>query len=408
MTDPLHIHTEHTAGAQLIGFDYQIFYFLYLSLDLNPEEKLGFENLDDIHIEFPDGNLELLQLKHTTQTNAAGEKVNLTERDIDLWKTVSNWVSFINASTDPEQYINKTSFKIVTNKGTEGHPFFSNILKLQSGAVSMNDINTYLSTLAAGTADIALKQKMDDLIKLKQKIKKKFLLKVSIVFDRENIVDLIKKRIYKIIRRPEKIDDVFNAFYANVQIDKFLSIADKKSFSITFEDFAKKYKTCFDLAYGTNNLPIRNLPLIYPEDLKSQIFIRQLIDIGETDEDEEILNYTTAMLKFFNQVKDWVDEGDMLETDKANLDNDTTIRWQRIFKEKYRAVRNRIQAGSSIEDLEEEIKGLAVECVNEMRREKLTIKNNELTEEFSNGQFYLLSNEPKIGWHLDWEKKYKP
>jgi hypothetical protein len=113
------------------------------------------------------------------------------------------------------------------------------------------------------------------------------------------------------------------------------------------------------------------------------------------------------MLKFFNQVKDWVNEGDLLETDKTSLDKDAIFRWQRIFKEKYREIKKKITTGISSDNLEEEIKEIAIACVNEMRKEKLTIKNNELTEEFSNGQFYLLSNEPVIGWHLDWENKYK-
>jgi hypothetical protein len=407
ISDTLKIHTEHTAGPQLIGFDYQIFYFLYLSLDLNPGEKLGFEILDDIHIEFPNGNLELLQMKHTIQTNASGEKINLTERDNDLWKTISNWVAFVNAAANTEKYILNTSFTIVTNKSITSNNFLKNLAKLQTGEIEIKEINEYILLLFSGTSDNILKERINQLIKLKQKVKKSFLCKINIVSDQENIISQIKGRIHKLIRREDRIDDVFNAFYTNIQVDKFLTIAGRGKFSITFEDFSNKYKTCFDFAYTSNNLPIRNLPLIFPDKLKEQLFIKQLIEIGETDQDEEILNYTTAMLKFFNQIKDWVTEGDLLETDKASLDKDAIFRWQRIFKEKYREIKKKITAGISSDDLEEEIKESAIACVNEMRREKLSIKNNELTEEFSNGQFYLLSNEPLIGWHLDWENKYK-
>ena len=407
ISDTLKIRTEHTAGPQLIGFDYQLFYFLYLSLDLNPGEKLGFEILDDIHIEFPNGNIELLQLKHTTQTNGSGEKINLTERDSDLWKTISNWIAFVNAAEDAEKYILNTSFTIVTNKSIDSNGFLKNLAKLQVGELDIKQMNGYILDLFSGTTDKVLKEKINQLIKLKQKVKKSFLCKINIVPDQENIISLIKGRIHKLIRRPERIDDVFNAFYTNIQVDKFLTIAGREKFNIIFEDFSNKDKTCFDFAYASNNLPIRNLPLIFPEDLKEQLFIKQLIEIGETDQDEEILNYTTAMLKFFNQLKDWVNEGDLLETDKSNLDKDAIIRWKRIFKEKYREIKKRITTGAALEDLEEEIKECAIACVNEMRREKLNIKSNELTEEFSNGQFYLLSNEPVIGWHIDWEKKYK-
>ena len=407
MSDKLKIHEEHTAGPQLIGFDYQIFYFLYLSLDLSPGEKLGFEILDDIHIEFPNGNLELLQMKHTIQTNASGEKINLIERDSDLWKTISNWIAFVNAAADAEKYILNTSFTIVTNKSIDSNTFLKNLAKLQAGEIDIKEMNIYILALSSGTSDDILKEKINQLIKLKQKVKKSFLCKINIVSDQENIISQIKGRIHKLIRREERVDNVFNAFYTNIQVDKFLTIAGRGKFSIIFEDFSNKYKTCFDFAYASNNLPIRNLPLIFPDKLKEQLFIKQLIEIGETDQDEEILNYTTAMLKFFNQVKDWVNEGDLLETDKASLDKDSIFRWQRIFKEKYREIKKKITTGTSSDDLEEEINEIAIACVNEMRKEKLSIKNNELTEEFSNGQFYLLSNEPVIGWHLDWENKYK-
>jgi len=407
ISDTLKIHTEHTAGPQLIGFDYQLFYFLYLSLDLNPGEKLGFEILDDIHIEFPNGKIELLQLKHTTQTKGSGNKINLTERDSDLWRTISNWIAFLKAAENAEKYILNTSFTIVTNKTIDSNVFLKNLEKLQVGEFEMKQMDAYILDLFSGMNDEVLKEKINQLIKLKQKVRKSFLCKINVVSDQENIISLIKGRIHKLIRRTERIEDVFNAFYSGIQVDKFLSIAGREKFTITFEDFSNKYKTCFDFAYASNNLPIRNLPLIFPDKLKEQLFIKQLIEIGETDQDEEILNYTTAMLKFFNQVKDWVNEGDLLETDKASLDKDAIFRWQRIFKEKYRDIKKKMTTGISIDDLEEEIKESAIACVNEMRREKLSIKNNEFTEEFSNGQFYLLSNEPVIGWHLDWENKYK-
>lgn len=141
ISDTLKIHTEHTADPQLIGFDYQLFYFLYLSLDLNPGEKLGFEILYDIHIEFPNGNFELLKMKHTIQTNASGEKINLTERDSDLWKTISNWIAFVNTATDAEKYILNTSFTIVTNKSINSNSFLANLTKLQTGEIDIKEMN---------------------------------------------------------------------------------------------------------------------------------------------------------------------------------------------------------------------------------------------------------------------------
>lgn len=408
LSDTIEIYDEHTAGTKLIGFDYQIFYFLYLSLDLNPGEELGFEIYDDIHVKYPNGNLELIQLKHTIQKNTSGEKINLTERDIDLWKTISNWISFINASGNIQDYIKKTSFTIITNKSINSNIFLNKISCFKNGKITIKELDEYLLELYSGT-DGKIKDKIHSLVKLPKKSKKNFLNKFNVISDKENIISKIKKQIYKLIRREERVKDVFNSFCANIMVDKFLTISDRGNFKITFEDFSKKYKSCFDLAFSSNNLPIRQLSLIYPDDLKEQIFIKQLIEIGETDEDEEesIRDYTTAMLKFFNQIKDWVNEGDLLETDKTNLDRDAILVWKRIFKEKYREIKADLSKGISVEELENKIKKSAIECVDTMRKERMSVKDNELTEEYSNGLFYLLSNEPLIGWHWDWEKKYK-
>jgi hypothetical protein len=42
-----------------------------------------------------------------------------------------------------------------------------------------------------------------------------------------------------------------------------------------------------------------------------------------------------------------------------------------------------------------------------MKRQTVSIDGENLGVKFSNGYYYSLSNEPKIGWHFDWENKYK-
>ncbi len=88
------------AEDKSIGFDYQYYYFLYLLLGLEEGQKIGIEVKDDVHIDLNDGSQVLLQLKHSIQTNTSGKVVNLTERDSDLWKTISNWVNIINDPLD--------------------------------------------------------------------------------------------------------------------------------------------------------------------------------------------------------------------------------------------------------------------------------------------------------------------
>lgn len=406
--DEFKINNEHTAGPQLIGFDYQFYYFMYLILDLNSGEKIGFEVLDDIHIELANGNIELLQTKHTVQKTPKGEIVNLTERDSDLWKTISNWILFLNNSADKDEYLNKTVFKLVTNKSINNNTFFNNIIKFQRKQIKIKEFSDYIKNLHSNTDSLDIKRQIESLKKLNEKKKSKFLNQIQIISEPENIINLIKKRIYKFIRKEERVEDVYNSLFSNMQLDKYLTIIDRKKFEISCEDFSRRYGNCFDFAYEKTVLPKRELNLIYPKDLKSQTFIKQLVDIGETFESDsdDILRYTTAMLKTFNSLNDWKENGDILSTQIIALDDDAIFIWNRIFKERYRDYKSKIESGEISHD-ETLIKQIAIECISEVRKEKLKLKNDELNEELSNGQFYILSNEPKIGWHIDWEKKYK-
>lgn len=406
--DDFKINNEHTAGPQLIGFDYQFYYFMYLVLDLNPGEKIGFEVLDDIHIELPDGSIELLQTKHTIQKTSKGEIVNLTERDSDLWKTISNWLLFINNSKDKDEYLNKTVFKLVTNKSINNNTFFENIIKYQRNEIKIKAFSDYIKNLHSNTDSVDIKNQIGSLKKLDNKIKSKFINQIQIISEPENIITLVKKRIHKLIVKEERVNDVYNSLLSNMQHDKFLTIIDRKKFEISFEDYSIRYGNCFDYAYEKTVLPKRKLNLIYPEDLKSQTFIKQLVDIGETFESDsdDIFKYTTAMLKTFNSLNDWKENGDILSTQIIAFDEEAIFVWDRIFKERYRDYKSKIESGEISHD-ESLIKQIAIECISEVRKEKLKLKNDELNEELSNGQFYILSNEPKIGWHIDWKKKYK-
>ncbi len=402
------INYEHTAGPQLIGFDYQFYYFMYLILDLNQGEKIGFEVLDDIHIELANGSIELLQTKHTIQKNPKGEIVNLTERDSDLWKTINNWILFFKDSTDKDEYLNKTVFKLVTNKSINNNTFFENIIKLQRKEIKINVFSDYIKHLHVNTDSVDIKTQIESLKKLDNKTKSKFINQIQIISEPENIINLVKKRIRKLIVKEERVDDVYNSLVSNMQLDKFLTIIDRKKFEISFEDYSRRYGNCFDYAYEKTVLPKRELNLIFPKDLKSQTFIKQLIDIGETFESDsdEILRYTTAMLKTFNSLNDWKENGEILSTQIIAFDEDAIFIWNRIFKDRYRDYKVKINSGEILHD-EILIKQIAIQCMSEVRKEKLKLKNDELNEELSNGQFYILSNEPRIGWHIDWEKKYK-
>ena len=120
MDDLITIQDKHTARDKVVGFDYQFYYFMYLVLDLRHGDKIGFEVKDDVHIDMSNGITILYQAKHTISTKADGTPENLTTLDIDLWKTLSNWVDMIKSK---QSILENYSFCLVTNKSDKTNEF---------------------------------------------------------------------------------------------------------------------------------------------------------------------------------------------------------------------------------------------------------------------------------------------
>ena len=197
--------------------------------------------------------------------------------------------------------------------------------------------------------------------------------------------------------------------YSNLQASKYLEIKDGKKFEISFEDFNRKFGRCFKVASETKPLPRRNFPILLPEDLESQIFIKQLLDIGEVQpESEDIRKYTTLMLRFIRHFTYWSDEENfILLTEAEEFKQESITRWANKFKSKYRQIEIKINSGSDINEFEDEIKSLGIELIEYIREQDLTIPGySSLGIDFSNGHYYALSDNLEIGWHLDWKNKY--
>lgn len=411
MSDELNKYQEkHTDDTKSIGFDYQFYYFMYLVLQLKPGEKIGFEIKDDIHIEKNSGGIELFQAKHSTQTKSTGEIENLTELDSDLWKTIEYWVECINKTTDKESFINSHFFRLITNKSKTINEFVSKLELYKRGDETSENIFLYLKELSNKTRDQNIKDSIKKIISLPKKYSKKFLARITIITDQTKIIQRIKNCIWEKITLKARVDSVFNTLYSNLQTNKYLDIYERKKFVISFDDFSSKYARCFDEGFDKRILQVRDFQPNLPKDLENQIFIRQLLDIGDItlEERDIIILFTTYMLNAFNNMKNWEENYDILNSERKQFEDNVILSWLNVFRKHYRSVNRKINDKIlSKEEIEDEIKEAALKCVDEIRSEKLSLLDNNFKEEFSNGYYYLLSDELKIGWHLKWEEKYK-
>ncbi len=406
MIEKKSIQEQHTAGAQIIGVDYQFYYFMLLALELRYGQKIGFEVKDDIHIDKEDGTTILFQTKHTILKNSNRKIQNLTTLDTDLWKTLSNWVDFVKKGK--KDFLDKHSFVLATNKNENNNEFINSLSNFKTDK-NIDTVIRKLNDLKDRTKDTTIQRYIKNLISLDKTKLFSFFLKTSIETGFDEIIEEIKNKILERCLQERFVIPIFEKLFSNFQETKYLEIKNRKNFEINFDDFKSKFGKCFQIAFQEKPLPKREMPILLPEDLESQIFIKQLIDIGEIQSGSKYISeYTTQMLKALNHFSFWVEGNYVLPTDMDDFKRNSIQIWANEFKSKYRQIENKIRLGTPLNDLEEDIQTLGIELIDYLRKQDLSIPSYPpIGVEFSNGHYYALSDKLEIGWHFDWLNKYK-
>jgi hypothetical protein len=399
---------KHTAGSQSLGFDYQFLYFVYSLLDLKQGEKIGYEVKDDIHIEKSDGTIVLMQAKHTVQKNSKGKAINMTTLDDDMWKTLSIWASNIFSMSESET--DKYKFIIVTNKNNSNNNDLINGVELfQKKGNTIQQVKTIIAQIKNNTTNEKIQGYINDVLQIADDKLDKFLSRIEFQTSTDNLIEEITERLKERLfqNKADKIDMVMDSLFANLSKDKYIKIDNQGSFEITFEDFCSKYERCFRLVFDEKPLPIRKFSFHLPNNIEDKVFIQQLLDIGDINSgSSEIEDYATLWFQAFNNFQNWIENSFVLSSEIDDFEKNAIRVWKNEFKSKYRTIEHRLSAGETINDLDKEIKSLALELLDFIRKEKLSLANTDLGIEISNGYYYLLSDEPKIGWHYDWKNRY--
>ncbi|MFB6804665.1 hypothetical protein ACFCVU_26580 [Peribacillus butanolivorans] len=404
-----------SADNKSIGFDYQYYYFLYLLLNLKQGEQIGIEVKDDIHIDLKDGKQVLLQLKHSVQTNASGEIINLTELDNDSWKTISNWVKVINDPNEGRKtlaqqraFITNTSFILVSNKSSnKSNKFLKNVMKLKNREITLSKFKTYLDELHNETKDKDIKDYINTFKIQKDKWIESFVKHLKFELNQDDLIDKIKGAIREKLVKENRINNVFESLDSNIRTNNYITIKKREKVIITFEEFRKGAETYFEKARDSK-LPVRKKVSNFSGDPFSQIFIKQLLDIEILEEDniEELLSLTGYKMQAYINLETWEQEGEITASQREQFEKECILQWKNIFNQTHIRLRKRwLKEKDTIsEDLLIEH---AQDCYFKVIEKILEFEETKFDMEFSNGQFYLLSDTPNIGWKIDWEDKYK-
>lgn len=400
---------KHSAAAGDAAFTYQFYSFIYKLLCLEKGETVGYEIRDDLHIESFDGKLKLVQVKHTTQKKADGTPSNLTNLDIDLWKTLSNWVGWIKDSKRTIKELEQVSYVLLTNKEAGKIQFHDKLKEFKNGNITIEDLIEELNRLYESTKDETIKNHIDT-IRTFNKAKLSILFK-NIEFETGNddIIQKIKNKLESICRfNPSALQNVYKLLISSINDDKFASINGNVAFSLSYDDFNQKYRNCFEEAYDVENLPIRDIPVETSLDfdsLRKEIYIRQLSDIYAINSDSDIVNIHHCKLAWDNHMLDWNDL--LLPDDYKRMYANAHQHWWNCHQEAYYSLKLKLAREPSHQPQDEDVLPMAFSCLTKTRSKCIYYRTQNLDTVLSNGFYYTLSNLPVIGWHHSWEELYK-
>lgn len=396
-------HTDKTSADSIaVAFDYQYYYFLFKVFSLEDGQSVGLEVKDDVHTELSNNIQLLIQLKHSIQTNASGGSVNLTTLDSDLWHTLYNWCEVItdkedgrNNTAEQIEFVERTYFILVSNKSyTKQNKFIEILNKYKMASLTLKEAKEEINKISTKNEDI--QKYKAKLLSLDDEVSKLFL--KNIEFDLNND-DLIKK--CKIALKSDKIpeqniDDLFKKLDSSIREENYAIIRNNRKVIINFEDYYKKYRIYYDQARNTD-LQIKTFNIGLPDNLTEQRFIQHLIDINDISEDDidDIIEFTKYKLQIQNNVSNWLQEAELTKDQLDDFEKEVIAIWKNEFRSKNRGLMT-----------EEEIKEKALSIVDTLRKERLSISSLQLDTQHSNGEFYYLSDNLKIGWRKDWKDKY--
>ncbi|MCP3032655.1 DUF4297 domain-containing protein [Halobacillus sp. A1] len=398
-----------SADKTSLGFEYQHYYFIYQLLKLKKGESLGYEVKDDVHIEKENMKLDLIQVKHTLKENKSGTSANLTELDVDLWKTLSNWISQISEKSDNNKFIENSNFILATNKNESvRNKFLSKLTKYQKEEIDLNALYSYTEGLLGKTQNKEIKKYIRNVLSIDEDNLSNFFLKINFEYALEDIIQMIKDEIKNKYISEERIEQVLYCIEGNTRIWKYDQVKKYEKIIITYDEAFTRLKKCFEDNHR-RILPKRNVDTTIDEikDLKQLPFIKQLIDIDDIEEDDftQMAEYNTYMLKLKNNMERWIAEGELTEIDRKDFIDNSYTHWSNVHKRNHREINRNLKRGT-VSISEDEKIDAALKCLDEIRDISLNLDGTELGIQLSNGQFYYLSNDGMIGWIYDWKEKY--
>lgn len=376
---------KSNAPGQLLGYAYQFPRALFHLLKGRKGDVVCIEVLGDVATKRADGKVIAEEDKSSTVGNP------LTDRSSDLWKTLSNWIKGIK---DGEFDAKKTNFVLYSNQsGRHG------IVNEFSNAQSETEVKTAVENARKQLTDINSDHEIwphyDFCMNQNESLLNELIGKFELQTEDGAGYDEVRRELSGMLFSDSQIDFLMDALGGWLQRQIAEKIADRKNAIVSWEDYAKQFKTLFErirlkelidfaLLYPPKNDEIQQHAQMRPP------YLRQLEKINASEEE------TVGSIIDFLRAK--INRDKWIETEI--IDNDVAVDFQSKLESFWKEARKKIELTQKKMNVEDKGQLLLAECKS--RQE--TIRGIPPPDSTIAGTYHTLADKLVLGWHPEWEK----
>lgn len=410
---------QDSAKGAISGFIFQFEKALLMLSELkNLNDAVSIEQVDDVATINKNSVLIAVQAKHSISPHGS----TFQDTSYALWRTLQIWVRKIEKGV----FNDKTTFICCTNKEIKEDSLLFKMSQTENFDEILEKIIQIKKDQEKKLSDFKQSDpkkgsSIESVLKIIRSVlrKKKQLETVVLNLQIKNESD-IKQEFLNTLRvgidsyseqQKNKIYHEFHGWIFNRSIAKWRNNSEaifKK------EEFDTKHFQVFSNPSITNLIfrtkkDLQNLYKIEGgvfSNLQTELFVKQLDDIDRNPRAKERI-IKKAIINFFYydiELSHLIKEGNFTKPDFDDFIEQCEDLWQDIFD------RICIKAPTQYTDEEKNIIAANIfdESMSDLRsRFKDYVSFNQSNDYFKKGCLLKLSNIPQIGWHPDWEDKYK-
>ena len=409
--------SKRSAADIFVAFEYQWDYFVLMLLKENDDDAtVSFELRDDVDTQTEEG-ITLYQIKHSVRKSSKGETINLSNRDTDLWKTISIWMKYID---DEPDILENTKFQLITNKAISKNKFVEAIEAFHN-THSVEDLKSAIVTIKESertekskiksdnsvTNHLNVAQIITDLLNktyLNEFCSRIYILKTSDVLE-EDIKRIMSNRFGL---NHNRIDWVYDQLMTKLRNDSIDNIKSGKSVTYNGAVFKERYQSILDI--GRRKIYFKDCSINdFEGNFRELLFMNQLFSVYYVKENEvdRMSRLTLSWLRFNNNFHELCNDNILINEDVNNLTKDVLSAWDNCYNKKYRKITEM--------STDDELSEAGCCTIDDMREKLFSLAETPLGNQLSEGCIYYYSNSateiipdlPLIGWHRDWKNKFK-